>query len=619
MAAVIGVGVLGSAVWASVRWWPARQAAAAVATAAVEARDFAVVLKEKGELKAARSTDIKCEVEGRSTIISLIPEGSAVEKGDLLVELASDEIEDRIRSDEIKDAVAASAYERAVAELDIQRDRNASDIRKGRLEIDLKRNERDKYLEGDYLQRLKDLRVAIEQAEILLERRTEDFEASKQLRDREFITKTEYDEAEFNQKKAAWELDKARLALEVFEKYTHKAELAQKQSDLEEAEKELERIIKNAKAVEDQKVSDLGSKQKERDLTADQLAKFRAQKEKSKIYAPTQGFVVYGAGSSGGRGRFISFDGSGQIKEGATVYERQVLMQLPDTSRMIAEIRIHEAKRHQVKVGQPAMLSIEGVPGRQFTGKVTKIAEVADSQDRWLNPDLKEYTTEIELDSTDVALKPGVTAHVEIFVEQVRGRLAVPVQAVFSKSGRHYVFAQRPGEPQPVEVVLGSTGTEWVEVTSGLDAGTRVLLAVSEEHQRLLPDLPPVAPEMPDFPVDEAGMRSAGGMPEGQPVQRIRMEGVAPGGGPGGDGPGQGGGERRGPRRGVRREGGEGAPPGGNAQDVRRMPAPAGGQEAGPGTGGAEGTESRGSGPSDASPPQPPAPQTQKPEDAPTP
>ena len=109
--------------------------------------------------------------------------------------------------------------------------------------------------------------------------------------------------------------------------------------------------------------------------------------------------------------------------------------QLPDTSKMIVAVRVHEAKTDKLEMGQFARIEVEGYPDRQFSGKVTKIAVLADTQNRWLNPDLKEYETEITLDPTDITLKPGVTAYVEIVVETVENALAVPVQSHAQKLG----------------------------------------------------------------------------------------------------------------------------------------------------------------------------------------
>lgn len=499
----------------------------------VAPQSFKVVLKEKGELKAAKSTDIKCEVEGKSTIISLIDEGTPVKEGDLLVELASNEIDDRIQKEELQETNALTAFEAAKAELDIQRDKNASDIRKGELQIELKKLELDKYEKGDWSQKLKDAKIAIEQAEISLHRRKQDYDAAKELLAKKFITQTEYDEDDFNFKKAEWDLEKARKSLQVLEQYTHVADLRQKESDLEEAKKELERTRKNAEAEEIKRVRAVEGKEKELALTRDQLARLRTQKEKSKIYAPTQGFVVYYA-DGGGRWMMSS---EGQIKEGATVHEQQILMQLPDTTTMTASIRVHEAKTDKLKLGQVASLTVEGLPGKQFSGKVSKIAALADSQSGWLNPDLKEYETEITLDATDEVLKPGVTAHVEILVEEIENKLAVPVQAIYTKGPQRYVFKDSLAGANHAPIELGAIGTEWAEVRGGLEPGDKIRLSFSDDDKRAIPD-----------PTGE--MRGGSGRPGGARSQRAGMSGGAPPtGAPSAATPAPAsGGERRGPR-----------------------------------------------------------------------
>lgn len=480
------MGLVGGLSWAGMSWTRAARHLALTDKFLVARRSFSVVLTEKGELQAAKSADVVCEVEGRSTIIYLIPEGTSVQEGDLLVELASDQIVDRIRQEELKEANAVMAHEAAKAELEIQRDKNLSDIRKGELRIELSRLALEKYEKGDWLQALKDAEIEIERASIALARRTEGYEAAKELFAKDFITKTEYQQDEFEFTKAQWELDKARMSLEVLKTYTHVADLRQRESDFEEAVKECERVKKGARAEETRKLRSFEGKTKELELVLDQLAKLRTQEEKCRIFAPTQGFVVYYSQ----RGRHF-MSGENQIREGGTVHERQVLLTLPDTSQMIVVVRVHEAKTDKLHMGQRVNIKVEGLPGRQFSGTVTKIAVVADTQNRWLNPDLKEYETEIKLDLTDAPLKPGVTAHCEILVEMVEDKLAVPVQTVYTKGGRRYAFRQAGREIIATEVRLGAIGTEWAEIKEGLSDGEQILLAFSDEHKRLVPDLPP--------------------------------------------------------------------------------------------------------------------------------
>ena len=482
---VFGLAILSLAAWSLVALGTPGDALP-VNQHVVRMRSFKVVLHEKGELKAAKSTDIKSKVEGRATIISLIEEGKAVEEGELLVELASDQIDDRIQQEELKETNAITAYESAKSELDIQLDKNASDIRKGQLDIELKELELNKYLKGEWPQMLKDADIAIQQARIQLENSEEDWHAAEELYDRKFITKAEYKRDKFNFDKANWDLEKAELAKEVLKTYTHVAAKRKRQSDTDEANKESERIQKNAAAEKNKKKRNLDGKKKELELIQAQLAKLRAQKENCRIYAPTPGFVVYYAES-------WRWGSGNQIKEGAEVYERQILMQLPDTSKMVVSVRIHEAKTNKLSLGQRAVVEVEGIPDQQFGGEVTKIAVIADTQNRWLNPDLKEYETEITLDPTDISLKPGATAHVELFVDQAENVVAIPVQAIYSKGGRKYVFRESGRGVQYQEVDIGVTSNEWAEILGGLAAKERILMAFSDENIREIPDIEPLA------------------------------------------------------------------------------------------------------------------------------
>jgi hypothetical protein len=154
---------------------------------------------------------------------------------------------------------------------------------------------------------------------------------------------------------------------------------------------------------------------------------------------------------------------------------------------MQVSCRIHESKTEQIKLGLPATVVVEGITGVQFTGTVTKISALADSRSRWLNPDLKEYTTEVTLDQTHPSLRPGGTATCYITVTHLDDVLAVPVQAVFARGAKRFVFVGDGGSPEPVEVKLGQTGAEYVVVKSGLEIGQEILLAIDDELMSKLP------------------------------------------------------------------------------------------------------------------------------------
>ncbi|HEY3245786.1 MAG TPA: efflux RND transporter periplasmic adaptor subunit [Phycisphaerae bacterium] len=540
---VAGFLSFGAVAWLGTSWLRTERKADAISVFTVSRRSFPVILPEKGELKAGKSVDIKSEVEGRSRIIWLIAEGTEVQEGDLLVKLASDEIEEKVRNQTIQEANATAALEAAEREFEILRDQNGSDIRKAELQLSNAQIDLQKYMKGDWEQAQLAADLDVKKAEKVLDRAKSDYADSLDLYEKKFIPKGQKLEDEMKLMEAEIGLQKARLALDVLEKYTHPKDKRQRESDVAEAEKELDRVRNGASAKEAKQAAELDARRASLDLTRQQLAKYRDQQSKTEIKAPAPGLVVY-ENSEGRR-----WDASRQIAEGNEVFERQTIIRLPDTSVMVVKVRIHEAKTDKIKPNQPARITVEALPGRNFTGKITKIAPLADSSNQWLNPDLKEYETEITIDQSDPNLKPGVTAQAEIIADEVQDELAIPTQSVFMKAGKAYVFRGRSErDAEPVEVTLGISSAEYVTVKSGLNEGDKVLLAVSDDLKRKLPEPPPgESAEAPLVVTDGGGLAPRGG--------GGRMG--APGGAPGGNRPpggaprpsGSPGGGGRGPRR----------------------------------------------------------------------
>ena len=171
------------------------------------------------------------------------------------------------------------------------------------------------------------------------------------------------------------------------------------------------------------------------------------------------------------------------IEEGAVVRNRQVLIKLPDVSSMKLSVKIHESHVAQVHPGQPAFVVLDSMPDERFNGVVTKVAPLPDSQSRWSNPDLKVYATDIRVTDQLPGVKPGVSARAEIIITNLHDVLTVPIQAVTTLKGKQVVFLAG-ADPRPVPVGVGLYNTRFIEVTSGLDPGARVLLAPPMDSQQ---------------------------------------------------------------------------------------------------------------------------------------
>jgi hypothetical protein len=166
------------------------------------------------------------------------------------------------------------------------------------------------------------------------------------------------------------------------------------------------------------------------------------------------------------------------IEQGAEVRENQLLMNLPDVSTMAVEAQVHESRVDQVREGLAAFVSIDALPNLNLKGKVTKVGLLPDSVNRWMNPDLKVYQTEVTIDdSPDVKLlKPGMSAKVEIIVTVLRNVLYVPVQSVTSVERDQVCYVSVGGKFQPRAVRTGRYNESFVEITSGLEEGDLIQL-----------------------------------------------------------------------------------------------------------------------------------------------
>ncbi|HUW83056.1 MAG TPA: efflux RND transporter periplasmic adaptor subunit [Phycisphaerae bacterium] len=440
---------------------------------------FPVTLKEKGEVKAKKSVDVKCKVDGRSTIIWLIPEGTTVKEGDLLVELASEDIDETIEQQRIEVERLKADVGAAQSGYEIQLDENKSKIRKAELKLKLAKLELEKYLKGDYQKDLREANLGRDQAEYALKRAEEDYGTSRKLHAQHYITNATLEDDAFAEYKAKIELEKAELALDILETYTHEAAREQKKSDMTEAEKELERTGKEAAAQEAQKKAALESKRNQLELVTGRLEERQEQKANCKIHAPAPGLVVYAS---------LEWWRNTRIEEGAEVHERQTIIELPDPSVMQVLVKVHESKKDKIKLGQRAAVTVEGVPDETFTGVVTQIAPLADQGHRWLNPDLKQYRTEITLDKPDERLTPNATAEAEIVVDYMDDVLAVPIQAVYGFGGEQYVFVRDGSDTVPSKVKLGASSTEYAEVLEGVRPGQRIMMTISDEVKQMLVD-----------------------------------------------------------------------------------------------------------------------------------
>jgi HlyD family secretion protein len=207
------------------------------------------------------------------------------------------------------------------------------------------------------------------------------------------------------------------------------------------------------------------------------------------------------------------------IEEGETVVigtmnnAGTVLLTVADMSVIEAEVEVDETDIPNVKLGQQAKITIDAMPGKSFTGKVTEIGnspiQAAGSTSA---SQATNFKVKVTVDGEIPEVRPGFTATAEITTATRKGVLAVPIQAttvremVVDKEGHivrepatqgkrrpttvsaselkpgqerkelEGVFVVKDNKSLFVPVKTGIAGEKYFEVVSGLNESDQVII-----------------------------------------------------------------------------------------------------------------------------------------------
>ncbi len=304
----------------------------------------------------------------------------------------------------------------------------------------------------------------LNQAKAEYERATLDYNRNKELYDAQLIAKADYDT-----KKAAFDTAAAQVG-------QAKAKLAQAKANLDSAHGH---IGQNAASL--RRVSDVLSKTEYR--------------------APFDGVVT-----------------NLPVREGETVVPGiqnspgSTLMTVADTSVITAEVKVDESDIVNVRLGQPAEITIDAMPKQKFKGTVTEIGGnavlrstgVSTSQTTSSGQEAKDFKVVVALQDPPPHLHPGLSATARITTAKKSSALAIPIQALTirergeltpEKKGKDTsVQAAAPAGANPKEelqgvfvvrnkkeavfvpVTTGISGTTDIEVTGGVKEGDEIVI-----------------------------------------------------------------------------------------------------------------------------------------------
>jgi len=162
-----------------------------------------------------------------------------------------------------------------------------------------------------------------------------------------------------------------------------------------------------------------------------------------------------------------------QYAVGDSVNPGRAFMKIVDTSTMQLEARASQTEARLIRVGMPAIVTLDAFPGVTFPGKVYGVGAMA-VQGMFENFYVRTVTVNVQIQGKDPRLIPDMSGAAEVLLERQENKPVVPLEAVQSDGGRSFVYVRRGLRFEKQYIELGLRNSTQAIVLSGLSAGDRV-------------------------------------------------------------------------------------------------------------------------------------------------
>lgn len=155
-----------------------------------------------------------------------------------------------------------------------------------------------------------------------------------------------------------------------------------------------------------------------------------------------------------------------QIGAGATAFR------LDDLSSLLVDVEVSEVDINSVSVGQAASLSFDAILNKDYHGEVIQVAKAGNDVNGVVS-----FTVTVELTDADEMVKPGMTAAVNITVQEMQDVILVPNRAVRLVDSNRVIYLLVEGQPVKTEISLGPSSDKDSVLASGdVKVGDTVIL-----------------------------------------------------------------------------------------------------------------------------------------------
>lgn len=433
----------------------------------VQRRTLDDTVIERGTIESQNTVFGKCELPGNeSSIVSIVPEGTVVSKGDVIVKLESAKIDQQIALKKIALNEAEGKLKEAKQNLIAKTNEGDGKIVTAKRELEIAEIEVTKYRDGDFIAEQSELQRLIADGKAQLEKYLEDRRKAEELVKKGYRSPEQLEEYGLRVRSFEKAVQRDEQKLSNLKLYDSKLKMTTFVGKATDAGKKVEREESTAAAEIERAESAIKSAKNLVELHESELKELVDVLAKCEMKAPQDGTVAYA--------NQPWFDASEKIRAGSKVFQQRDIFFLPDMNNMQVKLGIHESIVNRIKKDQSVSIRLDAFPDLKLQGSISYVAELAASSfDNTKNYDATVLIKEIP---KSISLKPGMTAEVEILVGTYEDILAIPVGALTEHFQLPYVYVANGSEFARKVVKTGRTTHSFIEILEGLEPGESVAM-----------------------------------------------------------------------------------------------------------------------------------------------
>jgi len=448
----------------------------------IQKAPFRVQMTTSGSFEPLRTERVQSECQWTVRILSLVPEGTWVKKGDIVCVLDSSEIEEFQRSREvtlIKAAAELQASRQKEELLKTSNERRLAEAQRECLAAELDLLEYSQGLHPNEVQQLDD--------DISFNHdRLQNVDGNLQFAERlwmlGYANRAEVDSQSLAVTSQLEQLRRLEFKKNLLQDFTHPRRNLQMTHHLNNSQLKVHRTeLANSLAVSKAKMGTL--------LDEHRLAIYeryarsaRTSIQACTLRAPRDGQVIH-CNNWRLRSRGVI-----TIEEGKSVYFSQPVFEIPDQDHLKISLPLNESLITRVAVGAPITIRPVGLDDVEVPAAISRISPYPVVRNRY-SPDIKEYFLEAILEPREEhreLLRPRMEADAVLTLMEKRDAISIPPSAVVRHAGRNIVLMKTGDEFLPCQVQPGEVFDGKVLIESGLHEGDQIVSVITDQHRRVL-------------------------------------------------------------------------------------------------------------------------------------